>query len=129
MSNVLRSSAFLTLYTITQYWGVMLFTSTISPNITRLQWMSFGWLSGLWTLLERKERRPELATYCGAHAINALYNIAKKNGYITHTPKIVSYFLLALGSAINTHYYHQHPKFVRDVFGFDEDQQDQKEII
>jgi hypothetical protein len=37
---------------------------------------------GLWTLVERKERRPELALYCTAQALNSLYLQAKKKGYI-----------------------------------------------
>ncbi len=61
LENVIRSSLFLTGYTCTQYLLVMWFQSLAGHKISRLQHMSFAWLSGLWTLLERKERRPELA--------------------------------------------------------------------
>ena len=81
VENILRSSIFLTGYTLTQYLGVMWLTSTIKPTISRWEHASFAWLSGLWLLVERKERRPELATYCGAHAINSLYIQGKKNKY------------------------------------------------
>ena len=120
LESIIRSSTFLALYTCTQYLTVMLFTSTISPTITRTQHSSFAWLSGLFTLLERKERRPELATYCMAHAINAIYQRLKKDGYFTHTPKPISYFILILSSAILTHFHRQHAPFVRTIFGFAE---------
>lgn len=117
--NVARSTMFLTMYTITQYIGVMWFTSTISPNISRMQHASFAWLSGLWTLLERKERRPELALYCVAQAINSLYLQGKKKGLYNHTPRAIKYLLLTLASGTLTHFKEQHPSFVQDVFGFD----------
>lgn len=119
LENVIRSSVFLTGYTVTQYLTVMWFQSTISPNLKRWQHMSFAWLSGLWTLLERKERRPELAVYCTAHALNSLYMQAKKYGYVSGTPTYISYPLLALSSGILTHFHDQHAPFVRTVFGFD----------
>ena len=72
------------------------------------------------TLLERKERRPELATYCMAHAGNAIYQRLKKDGHFTHTPKPISYFILIISSGILTHFHRQHAPFVRSIFGFEE---------
>ncbi len=119
LENVTRSALFLTGYTCTQYLTLMWCQSTITPHVTRLQHMSFAWLSGLWTLVERKERRPELAVYCTAHALNSLYIQAKKNGLIKGTSKWVSYPILALASGVLTQYDNQHASFVRNVFGFD----------
>ena len=77
LENVARSTVFLTGYTLTQYLPIMWYTATVSPNISRLRHATFAWLSGLWTLVERKERRPELALYCTAQALNSLYLLAK----------------------------------------------------
>lgn len=122
MSNILRSAIFLTGYTITQYLGVMWWQSTISPTLSRSQHASFAWLSGLWTLVERPERRPELAIYCSAHAINALYNLAKKRGVISGTPRWLSYPLLIIASGTLAAFKEQHPEFVKKCFGFDDKQ-------
>jgi hypothetical protein len=119
LENVARSSVFLTGYTLTQYLGVMWFTSTIKPTLSRAEHASFAWLSGLWTLVERKERRPELALYCTAQALNSLYLQAKKKGYITRTPRVVSYLLLIVASGLLCAFNDQHPKFVSQCFGFD----------
>lgn len=120
VESIWRSTLFLTLYTCAQYWVVMLWTSTISPTITRTQHSSLAWISGLTALIERKERRPELATYCMAHACNAIYQRLKKDGHFTHTPKPISYFLLILSSGVLTHFHRQHAPFVRTIFGFAE---------
>lgn len=122
--SIIRSSVFLTLYTCWQYWSVMLWTSTVSPTVTRAQHTSFAWVSGLVTLLERKERRPELATYTMAHALNALYQRAKKEGHFTHTPKPISYLVLVISSGVLTHFHRQHASFVRTIFGFEEHEHD-----
>ncbi len=119
IENVMRSSIFLTGYTITQYLTIMWFTSTVSPNVTRFQHASMAWLSGLWTLVERKERRPELALYCMAQALNSLYLQAKKKGIVARTPRIVSYFLLIAASGTLAAFHDQHPKFVSTLFGFE----------
>lgn len=120
VENVARSSVFLTGYTVTQYLGVMWFTSTVSPTITRLQHASFAWLSGLWLLLERKERRPELALYCVAQALNSLYLQSKKKGLVTHTPRWLKYLLLVVASGTLAAFNDQHPKFVSSAFGFEQ---------
>jgi hypothetical protein len=122
--NILKSSIFLTGYTVTQYLGVMWFTSTIRPNITRLEHASFAWLSGLWTLLERKERRPELATYCAAQAINSLYLQAKKKGLFKHTHRAIRYSLLIAASGTLAAYMDQHPQFVKSCFGYEKEKEE-----
>lgn len=119
VENVLRSTIFLTGFTLTQYLGVMWFTSTIKPTISRGEHALFAWLSGLWVLVERKERRPELALYCVAQALNSLYLQAKKKGYVSRTPKVVSYLLLIVASGTLCAFNDQHPKFVSQCFGFD----------
>ncbi len=134
LENVGRSTVFLTGYTLTQYLTIMWYTASVSPNISRLQHASFAWLSGLWTLVERKERRPELALYCTAQALNSLYLQCKKKGWISRTPRLVSYLLLIVGSGtlaafhdqvsrsfhcFASYSYLQHPRFVSTLFGFE----------
>jgi hypothetical protein len=121
VENTLRSSLFLSLYTITQYVSVMWYTSTISPTISRNQHAALAWTAGLWTLLERKERRSELATYCAAHAINAIWLRGRNAGHFMERKDRlkVSYPLLVIASAVLTHFHDQHGSGVRKVFGFD----------
>ena len=119
--NILRSTLFLTSYTLTQYFIAMWFTSTISPKITRLQYASFAWISGLLLLLERRERRAELTTYCAAHALNSLYLLSKKKGLITSrfsSISFISYLILILSSGIFTAYSKEHSDFIKKFFGF-----------
>lgn len=119
LQNILQSSIFLTGYTLTQYLGVMWFMSTIKPNISRWEHASFAWLGGLWTLVERKERRPELATYCAAHAINSLYIQGKKNKYYgnfdNRFSKIITYVLVILSSGLLTSNINQQPTMIRKI--------------
>jgi hypothetical protein len=126
LENVARSSLFLTGYTATQYLGVMWWQSTVSPKLTRLQHASFAWLSGLWTLMERKERRPELAIYCSAQALNALYNLGKKRGLYSRTPRYLSYILLCIASGTLAAFNDQHPDFVKRCYGFGDPQQERQ---
>ena len=117
--NVARSSIFLTGYTSSIYLAVMWFQSSVSPKLSRLQMASFSWIAGLWTLMERKERRPELAIYCTAQALNAMYNLGKKQGRYSNTPRWLSYFLLSVASGTLAVYNDQLPPFVKQCFGFD----------
>jgi hypothetical protein len=119
LENVGRSTVFLTGYTLTQYMTIMWYTSTVSPTVSRLTHVSFAWLSGLWTLVERKERRPELALYCTAQALNSLYLQCKKKGWVTRTPRLVSYLMLIVASGTLASFHDQHPKFVSTLFGFE----------
>jgi len=120
LENVARSTVFLTGYTMTEWLGTMLFTAYVSPTITRNQMAAFAWTAGLWTLLERPERRPELATYCMSHAINCTYNRLRQAGWFEHLPrKLLTYLLLVTASGMLTHHHTQHAEFVRRVFGFD----------
>jgi hypothetical protein len=45
---------------------------------------------------------------------------AKKKGYITRTPKVVSYVLLIVASGLLAAFNDQHPRFVSQCFGFDQ---------
>ncbi len=115
LENIIRSTIFLTGYTITQYFGIMWFTSTCQPTMSRLEHASFAWLSGLWTFVERKERRPELATYCAAQALNSLYILGKKKQLYTHTPKYISYLLLIISIGTLTCNIDQQPQILQKL--------------
>ena len=117
--NIARSTSFLTGYTATQYYMAMLYTSTVAPTMSRNQMAAFAWISGLWTLIERPERRPELAHYCLAHAINSIYIRLRNAGMFKNVPVGFAYILLSIASGILTHFHLQHAPFVRMVFGFD----------
>lgn len=121
VQNTLRSSVFLTLYTITQYLLVMWRQSMVEPTITRAQHASLAWASGLWTLVERPERRTELATYCASHALNSLWLTFRKGGtFQERNDRLkIAYPLVILSSAVLSHCQDQHSGFVRSLFGFD----------
>ncbi len=93
----------------------MWFTFTCQPTMSRLENSSFAWLSGLWTFVERKERRPELATYCAAQALNSLYILGKKKQLYTHTPKYISYLLLIISVGILTCNIDQQPQIIKNL--------------
>jgi hypothetical protein len=117
--NIARSTIFLTGYTLSQYYLTMLFTSTLSPTMSRNQMATFCWLGGLFTLVERPERRPELAHYCLAHALNSIFIGMRDAGVFKRVHVGFAYLLLSLASGILTHFHKQHAPFVRMVFGFD----------
>lgn len=120
LESILTSSLFLTVYSGLQYLVVLLWTSTVSPTITRNQHASLAWVSGLATLIERKERRVELATYCAAHAVNALSSRFARTKYFRRSvTRVFAWLLLVVSSGILTHFHQTHAPFVRSLFGFD----------
>ena len=68
ISNIARSSAFLSAYCTIAWTSVVimpiLFRYSHKVGATRVGLRRHVWMAGLSTLLERKERRPELAAYC-----------------------------------------------------------------
>jgi len=99
LENIIRSSVFLTGYTSTVYLTLMWYTSMIEPTISKMTLGSFAWLSGFWLFVERKERWPELTTYCSAQALNSLLLQSKKYGYIKKDIPISIYYMIFIISA------------------------------
>ena len=108
-------------YTCVQYWSaVMLWTSTVdaAPRATHLTWVS-----GLVTLLERKERRPELAHQPRGSRAQCAFMTRPRRRATSPTPpsRILTWF----SSSLPVSFHFQHASFVcTDIFGFEEHEHD-----
>ncbi len=75
--------------------------------------MMWAWLGGLFVLFEKPGRQVELATYCGAHAINSLYN-----RYSHPLPKVGTAMLMA-SCAMLLHSWSENPNRLTNYLFFD----------
>jgi len=105
--NILRSTAFLTGWVGTMWFAVMAHSrynlrTQGEGELKRRHLMMWAWLGGFWLLFERPSRQVELATYCGAHAINSIYNRYRLSGHIKPS-KFFGTFLLMTSCALLLH--------------------------
>jgi hypothetical protein len=82
LSNTARSSAFLSAYVLSLQ-ALLLANSSLAKGLPpRWQVHLWTWASGFSVLLERTNRQAELAFFCASHAVNSLYNHAKRRGIV-----------------------------------------------
>ena len=123
LSNVLHSSLFLATYCTFAWisWPIMyLFPHSIKQGSTRVSLRRHTWAAGLATLLERKERRPELAAYCATYAIDSAWRrLVNFHPIFEFLQPILSAFFLIASCAILLHHYNKQPALVTKwVLGF-----------
>lgn len=119
VENVLRSSLFLSVYSTGIYLGTFWYTSTINPHMKRAEMMVVTSVAGLSSLIERQERRPELATYCLTHGLNAMWNIAINNKVLPERNRRLGIITMVISTAILMMNHEQQSKFVRSAMGLD----------
>lgn len=131
--NILQSSVFLSAYCTIAWisWPVLfLFGRTFYNGATRVGLRRHVWMAGLATLLERKERRPELAAYCATYAIDTLWRrLERAYPICEHLQPLLSAILLIASCSIMLHHYNKQPALVTKwVLGFTTDDQTSKQI-
>lgn len=129
--NVLRSSTFLSAYCTFAWmsWPIVhLMGNTFSTGATRVGLRRHTWMAGLATLLERKERRPELAAYCATYAIDTIWRRAEaSNPLLTKIKPFLSAVLLIASCSIMLHHYNKQPALVTKwVLGFNTQEETEK---
>jgi len=125
LSNVARSSVFLSAYCTIAWHGaeILRFISRDSYRIgaTRASLRRHVWVSGLATLIERKERRTELATYCLTYAIDAIWR-RMETAYplLKKTKPILAAIILTISCSVLLHHYNKQPALVtKYILSFD----------
>lgn len=120
VTNLFRSSAFLAVY-CTMAWtsfSVWPFSRIYSVDPANsymlgrnLAW--HGWMSGLATLIERKERRPELAAYCASYALDGMWTgTTLRLGVPERLKTVIMSLLLISSCAALIHYHSKQPAVV-----------------
>ena len=78
------------------------------------------WVPGLAVLLERPNRRKELASYCLSHALNTIWNNARLK-YNLKSNDWVSVLSLAISIGVLLQHFEQQPNLIAShVFGIQE---------
>jgi len=114
--NVVRSSIFLSSYCAIAWTSVFANPVYWNPNnrgATRVNLRRSLWLSGLPTLIERKERRPELAHYCATYAIDTIINrILHRYPHFKAVWKSIAAILMILACGVLLHHHNKQPAVV-----------------
>jgi hypothetical protein len=132
--NVIQSSVFLSAYCTFAWlsWPVVcLMGRTYYNGATRVGLRRHVWMAGLATLFERKERRPELASYCATYAIDTIWRrLEIRYPYICGLIQpFLSAILLIASCSIMLHHYNKQPALVTKwVLGFTTDDQPRKQL-
>ena len=122
--NVMRSTAFLSAYCTIAWtsWPLLklLLPSSYNRGATRVALCRHVWMAGLATLLERKERRPELAAYCTTYALDTLWRrLEKAHPAVNKIQPYIAGLLLIVSCSILLHHFEQQPALVTKwVLGF-----------
>ena len=130
--NVARSSVFLSLYCTIAWASVPLnrlfFKHTYSVGSTRVGLRRHVWAAGLATLVERKERRPELAAYCSTYAIDSIWNrMENSNPFLKQVRPVLAAVVLIASCSILLHHYNKQPALVTKwVLGFETEEEIRK---
>lgn len=111
VDNVARSSAFLAVYCLFGHLGGCLFYRIWKGEITRWTLYAHTWTSGLATLIERPNRRVELAAYCCTFALDSVYRYFRVNGRLKQR-KWLGVLGIMLSMAAMMHYHDQQPRVV-----------------
>lgn len=125
ISNVGRSSLFLSAYCTIAWISIPIvqtfFRSSYNQGATLVSLRRHVWAAGLATLLERKERRPELAAYCATYAIDSIWRRMEASfPYLKKVQPILAAVLLISSCSILLHHYNKQPALVTKwVLGFD----------
>lgn len=132
ITNVSRSSLFLSVYCTIAWTSVVfmpiLFKYSTKRGATRVSLRRHVWASGLATLLERKERRPELAAYCATYALDSVWHrMEQTHPFLTGVRPILAALLLISSCSILLHHYNKQPALVTKwVLGFETEEEKQK---
>lgn len=115
-SNVLRSSLFLSLY-CSSAWLVAcnMYRHVYTGGVGRWRTATFEWFAGLSVLIERPSRRRELASYCASHALNAYWNIIKREWHVQPRDS-VAVLLLAFSFGTLLQHFEQQPNAITTYF-------------
>jgi len=98
VQNLIRSSTFLSLYCTLAWSSGCLFHRIIPVSVSRFSLFSHAWVAGLATLLERENRRSELAVYCMTYAVDSVAKTCTDSDIIPKIPYITHIiFSIALG--------------------------------
>ena len=121
--NIIRSSLFLSSYCAIAWVSVFanpVYWNPANRGATRVNLRRSLWLSGLPTLLERQERRPELAHYCATYAIDSIITrFLNRFPDSKSTWKSISALLLILSCGVLLHHHNKQPAVVTKwVLGF-----------
>merc|ERR1711879_722098 len=87
---------------------------------TRVLLRRNGWVSGLATVLERKERRPLLAIYCATYAIDSIWRrMEMSSPLLKKLQPFISALMLVASCSVLLHHHNQQPDLVTKwVLGF-----------
>jgi len=110
IENLVRSMLFLATY-CTLGWYSACFYSRYFPGITRFSLACHTWVAGLATLIEREQRRSELANYCFTYALDSVF-MTLKNTEFGKDFKLPGRSLLLLSLGILGHFHEQQPAFL-----------------
>jgi hypothetical protein len=130
--NIIRSSVFLSGY-CTIAWAVIDLAGYFSSQgATRVNLRRVMWAAGLSTLLERKERRPELAAYCATYALDTVWRrLELAHPSCKKLQPVLASICLVFSCSVLLHHYNKQPALVTKwVLGFNtDDQKSTKERI
>jgi len=109
VENLLRSSAFLAAY-CTLAWGSGCLFHRIFPNtfVSRKSLFFHTFVSGLATLIERRNRRNELAAYCATYALDSIMKSITASDTIPEIPYFTP-FIFCIALAILVKHRKQQP--------------------
>lgn len=107
IKNISRSSLFLASYCTLAWLSACSFYKFISP-VTRLSLMKHTWVAGLTILIERENRRTELAAYCLTYALDSVNKWAIKSNHIKPHP-IFQLLIMSLSSGVMLYNHTQQP--------------------
>lgn len=117
LTNVTRSILFLATYcTMAWTWYPTLGYCIPNPapkGATRAMLRRNGWISGLATLLERKERRSLLAMYCATYALDSIWRRMEMNSILVKKLQpVIAAVSLITSCSILLHYHNKQPTLV-----------------
>jgi hypothetical protein len=97
VANTARSTAFLTSYVSALMAMLLLHSHLVGGMPPRWQLHCWTWVAGFSVLLERSNRQAELAYFCAAHALNSVYNHAKRLNLVRPN-NLIGVLLLSLAT-------------------------------
>jgi len=117
LENIVRSSAFLTTYSVSAVaTGCFIYSNFPWIKMKRPIMMTQAWVAGLATLIEVPSRQSELAAYCLPFALETVFRYAQRMQLIEPKPWRTK-AVIVLSTAMIIHNLRQQPRILGWLFG------------